>query len=107
MAGVAMAIDYVLLIESDPRDSSSDLLGVRRVYTPLTYPTPSKAGTGEWHTCVDHIARAGNSHGKVVSSVKYAGCPPLEELDLAANPLADWLAEAEAKHGPPIDLNNL
>ena len=107
MKAQALAVDYCYLIESNPEDSGSDLLGVRRVYTPLTYPEPGKPGAGEWHTYVDHIVRSGNGRGKVAMSVKYAGCLDISELDLGANPLADWVADAEAKHGGPINLENL
>jgi len=86
---------YCLVIESDPTDNTSDLIGVRRTGGSMFGP-PKK-------TCVDRIARAGNSRGNVVQTAVYDGWPPLRDLDLLRDHVAEWTAP----YGDPPDLRAL
>ncbi len=83
--------DYCLVIESDPGDNQSDLIGVRRVGGRMFEQA---------RTCVDRIPRAGNSKGKILTTITYEGWPALADLDLDINPLEEWLVH----YGKPIDL---
>jgi hypothetical protein len=89
--------DYFLMIEQDRRDPASDLLAVRREGGRMfegEKPADALAGSrwyGVKYTCVDRIARSGNSSGKVVMTTRYLGWLKLTHKEIRGNALAQWL----------------
>ena len=90
-------IDYILVVEADPKDPTSDLLAVRREGGRMfAGEKPADAKDGEvWHgvqyTCIDRISRCGGAAGKCYMTTKIPGWAKLTAKQVRRNYFAEWV----------------